>query len=80
MDGIAGRIKDDVSNAALSKRLVIKNLDNFFDVTEHCSESITSLKCINVLSLVKQLDKTYLIVLVYLVPKKSLALKFHLIM
>ena len=79
MDGIIGRIKDDVSNTALSNWLVIKSLFDFVDFAEHCSENITILKCSkkNVLSIVKPLDKdTSGCVLVYLVPTKCIVLKF----
>ena len=79
MDGIIGRIKDDVSNTALSNWLVIKSLFDFVDFAEHCSENITILKCTkkNVLSIAKPLDKdTSGCVLVYLVPTKCIVLKF----
>ena len=75
MDGIIGRIKDDVSNTTLSNWLVIKSLFDFVDFAEHCSENITILKCSkkNVLSIVKPLDKdTSGCVLVYLVPTKRI--------
>ena len=59
VDGIGGRIKRDVYNTTLSKGLVIKNLDDFVDVAEHCSKNITVLKCTkkHVLSTVKQVDE-----------------------
>ena len=59
VDGIGGRIKHDVYNTTLSKGLVIKNLDDFVDVAEHCSKNITILKCTkkHVLSTVKQVDE-----------------------
>ena len=59
VDGIGRRIKRDVYNTTLSKGLVIKNLDDFVDVAEHCSKNITILKCTkkHVLSTVKQVDE-----------------------
>ena len=59
VDGIGGRIKHDVYNTTLSKVLVIKNLDDFVDVAEHCSKNIIFLKCTkkHVLSIVKQVDE-----------------------
>ena len=59
VDGIGGRIKHDIYNTTLSKGLVIKNLDDFVDVAEHCSKNITVLKCTkkHVLSTVKQVDE-----------------------
>ena len=59
VDGIGRRIKRDVYNTTLSKGLVIKNLDDFVDVAEHCSKNITVLKCTkkHVLSTVKQVDE-----------------------
>ena len=59
VDGIRGRIKRDVYNTTLSKGLVIKNLDDFVDVAEHCSKNITILKCTkkHVLSAVKQVNE-----------------------
>ena len=59
VDGIGGRIKRDVYNTTLSKGSVIKNLDDFVDIAEHCSKNITVLKCTkkHVLSTVKQVDE-----------------------
>ena len=45
VDGIGGRVKHDVYDSTLSKELVIKNLDDFADVPEHCSKNITISKC-----------------------------------
>ena len=58
VDGMGGRIKCDVYNTTLSKRLAVKNLDDFIDVAEHCSKNII-LKCTkkHVLSTVKQVDE-----------------------
>ena len=59
VDGIGCKIKHDVYNTTLSNKLVIKNLDHFVDVAEHCSKNITVLKCTakHVLSTVKQVDE-----------------------
>ena len=59
VNGIGGRIKCDIYNTTLGKGLVIKNLDDFVDVAEHCSKNVTILKCTkkHVLSTVKQVDE-----------------------
>ena len=45
VDGIGERLKCDVQTAALTKGVVVKNIDDFIDVAKQCSQSINVLKC-----------------------------------
>ena len=57
--GAVDEIREDMSNTALNKWLVIKNLADSVDAAEHCPEYSTILKCAkkNFLSNVKKRDK-----------------------
>ena len=45
VDGIGGTLKRNVHTAALAKKIVIKNIDDFFDVASETSTKINVLKC-----------------------------------
>ena len=45
VDGIGGTLKRDVHTGALPKSVVIKNIDNFFDVASETPTKINVLKC-----------------------------------
>ena len=58
VDGIGGTLKRNVHTAALAKNIVIKNIDDFFDVASETSTKINVLKCSKkqVQALVTQID------------------------
>ena len=44
VDGIGGRLKRDVHSMTIARGVVIKNIDDFVDAAQECSQSITILK------------------------------------
>ena len=45
IDGIGGTLKRDVHTAAPAKNIVLKTIDDFFDVASETSTKINVLKC-----------------------------------